>query len=117
MGPVREDTPHAINLTPGSLLYVPRGTLHRTEAGEQSWSINISYYRTMWLDVLLEGLKRRLAASPQWRSTVTGLEPHCPPAARAQNLMPGLAAELRALLDEPHELDRICRDFLDRPDN
>ena len=71
---MKEDTPHTVDLRPASLLYVPRGTQHRTETGEESWSLNLSYYRTMWLDILQDGLKRRLAGSAQWRGTVTGRE-------------------------------------------
>jgi ribosomal protein L16 Arg81 hydroxylase len=118
MAGLKEDTPHMADLKPGSLLYVPRGTWHRTEAGigagEESWSLNLSYYRTMWLDLVEEGLKRRLAGSAKWRSSVTGLGHDCPPAAKAQNILPGLIAELRALLAEPEEIERLCRDYLDR---
>jgi ribosomal protein L16 Arg81 hydroxylase len=120
IGILKEDTPHIADLKPGSLLYVPRGTWHRTEAGmgagEESWSLNLSYYRTMWLDLLEQGLKRRLHGSAKWRASVTGLDPHSPPAAQAENLFPALAAELGALLADPEELERLCRDFLDRPE-
>src|ERR1019366_4969928 len=33
-GTVKEETPNKVDLRPASLLYVPRGTQHRTEAGE-----------------------------------------------------------------------------------
>ena len=113
MGPVREDTPLAMDLKPGSLLYVPRGTQHRTEAGVESWSLNISYFRTMWLDLLESGLKRRLAASPKWRASVTGLAGP----ARGENMLPELLAELRLLLSDPREMEQFCRDYLAMPDN
>ena len=114
---VKDDTPNTVDLRPGSLLYVPRGTLHRTEAGEESWSLNLSYYRTMWLDLLETSLKRRLAGSANWRATVTGLDSQSHPAAQAQNMLPGLIAELREILADPREIERFCRDFLDRPDS
>lgn len=116
-GPMNEDTPNIVDLRPGSLLYVPRGTQHRTEARVESWSLNLSYYRTMWLDVLQDALKYRLAGSAKWRGTVTGLGTACPPAAQAQNIFPGLAAELRQLLSDPRELEQFCWDFLDRSEN
>ncbi|HWY63315.1 MAG TPA: cupin domain-containing protein [Rhizomicrobium sp.] len=116
-GTIKEDTPNTVDLRPGSLLYVPRGTQHRTEAGEQSWSVNLSYYRTMWLDILEDGLKRRLAGSAKWRGTVTGLGNQCPPAAQIQNILPGLMTELREILADPRELENFCRDFLDRSGN
>ena len=113
--PVKEHVPHGVDLKPGSLLYVPRGVLHRTGAGEESWSLNLSYVRTMWLDVLRNGLQRRLMGSEKWRGTVTGLGIQSP--AAAQDIFPALAAELRTLLADPRELERFCRDFLDNPDN
>lgn len=113
-GPVTEDTSNRVDLHPASLLYVPRGTQHRTEAGEESWSLNLSYYRTMWLDVLQDALKRRLEGSAKWRGTVTGLGNHSHPAAQAQNILPALMAELRGILDDPREVEKFCRDFLDR---
>jgi ribosomal protein L16 Arg81 hydroxylase len=116
-GPVKDETPNTVDLHPGSLLYVPRGTLHRTEAGVESWSLNLSYYRTMWLDILQSGLGRRLAGSAKWRATVTGLDSQGHPAAQAQNMLPGLIAELREMLADPREMERFCRDFLDRPDH
>jgi 50S ribosomal protein L16 3-hydroxylase len=123
MGSLKEDTPHTVDLKPGSLLYVPRGTWHRTEArveagagaGERSWSLNLSYYRTMWLDLLQEGLKRRLAGSAVWRSTVTGLGEECAPSARAENIFPSLVAELSAILSDPREVERLAQEFLVPP--
>jgi ribosomal protein L16 Arg81 hydroxylase len=116
-GPVQEDTPNSVDLRPGSLLYVPRGTQHRTEAGVESWSLNLSYYRTMWLDVLQDALKYRLTGAAKWRGTVTGLGTDCHPAAQAQNILPGLVAELREILSDPRQVEAFCRDFLDKTGN
>ena len=46
-----------VDLKPGTLLYVPRGTVHHTGAGEPSWSLNLSYCPAMWLDLLQVGLQ------------------------------------------------------------
>ena len=102
-----------VDLTPGTLLYVPRGTVHYTGAGEPSWSLNLSYCPSTWLDLLLVGLQERLAASPHWRGTVTGAGGD--PAARDANCLPELLAELRALLDDPAEAEALARAYLDRP--
>ena len=102
-----------VDLQPGSLLYVPRGTVHHTGAGEASWSLNLSYCPSSWLDLLRVGLQQRLAASPRWRGTVTGAGGD--PAAQAANRLPELLAELRALLDDPAEAEALTRLFLDRP--
>jgi len=102
-----------VDLEPGTLLYVPRGTVHHTQAGEPSWSLNLSYSPSTWLDLLLVGLRERLAASPRWRGMVTGAGGDA--AARDANQLPELLAELRALLSDPMEAEALSRSFLDRP--
>ena len=107
-----------VDLTPGSLLYVPRGTVHHTGAGEPSWSLNLSYSPATWLNLLQVGLTQRLASraagSPCWRGIVTGVGGD--PAAQKSNCLPQLIAELRALLDDPAEVEALTRAFFDRPD-
>jgi hypothetical protein len=61
----------------------------------------------MWLDLMRVSLRRRLARSERWRGTVSGIG--------RDNALPELAAELRALLDDPAELEGLARDFLDQP--
>ena len=102
-----------VDLEPGTLLYVPRGTVHHTGAGEPSWSLNLSYCPATWLDLLQTGLRERLAASPRWRGTVTGAGGD--PAAQDANRLPELLAELRTRLDDPAEAEALVRAFLDRP--
>ncbi len=102
-----------VDLAPGTLLYVPRGTVHHTGAGEPSWSLNLSYCPSMWLDLLRVGLTQRLASSPRWRGTVTGLGGDA--AAQAANCLPELLAELRTAVDDPAEAEALARAFLDRP--
>jgi ribosomal protein L16 Arg81 hydroxylase len=104
----------AVDLTPGSLLYVPRGTVHHTGAGEPSWSLNLSYSPSMWLDLLWVGLQERLIASPGWRGMVTGAGGD--PAAQAANRLPELLAELREALADPGTAEALTRSFLDRMD-
>jgi ribosomal protein L16 Arg81 hydroxylase len=102
-----------VDLEPGTLFYVPRGTVHHTEAGEPSWSLNLSYSPSAWLDLVLVGLQERLAASPRWRGLVTGIGGD--PAARDANRLPELLAELRELLGNPEEAEALARSFLERP--
>jgi ribosomal protein L16 Arg81 hydroxylase len=104
----------AVDLEPGTLLYVPRGTVHHTGAGEPSWSLNLSYSPSMWLDLLWVGLRERLIASPRWRGIVTGAGGD--PAARDANRLPELLAELREALDDPGAAEALTRAFLDRPE-
>lgn len=110
----RRPPERTVDLEPGTLLYVPRGTVHHTEAGEPSWSLNLSYCPSMWLDLLRVGLQERLAASSRWRGIVTGAGGD--PAAQDANRLPELLAELHALLGDPGEAEALTRSFLDRPD-
>jgi ribosomal protein L16 Arg81 hydroxylase len=110
---VQRPPERTVDLTPGSLLYVPRGTVHHTGAGEPSWSLNLSYCPSMWLDLLRVGLQQRLVASQRWRGTVTGLGGD--PAAREANCLAELLDELRAALGDPGQADMLTREFLDRP--
>jgi 50S ribosomal protein L16 3-hydroxylase len=103
-----------IEMVQGSLLYVPRGFMHRTEADEESWSLNLSYERTMWVDLLCFGLRRRLALSEKWRGSVGGLGEAYPQSSRRANILPDIVQELRTMLDDPRELEKICQDFLNR---
>jgi len=110
----RRPPERTVDLEPGTLLYVPRGTVHHTGAGEPSWSLNLSYCPSTWLDLLLVGLQGQLVASPHWRSTVTGAGGG-DPAARDANCLPKLLGELRDALDDPAEAEALARAFLDRP--
>ena len=109
----RRPPERTVDVAPGTLLYVPRGTVHHTGAGEPSWSLNLSYSPATWLDLLQVGLRQRLAASPRWRGIVTGVAGDA--AARGANRLPELLAELRALLDDPREAEALARSYLDRP--
>lgn len=113
---IKPDPAATIDMVPGTLLYVPRGMLHRTEANETSWSLNLSYGGATWIDVVCDGLRQRLAKSARWRGTVQGIGDDCEPAARASNVLPDLAQELRAILAEPDELEGLIKIFLDRGD-
>ena len=105
----KEPPRRTVEMRPGTLLYVPRGTVHATEAGEQSWSLNISYSPAMWLDLMRVGLRRRLARSERWRGTVSGVGgmAACP--------LPELVAELREMLADAREVESLARYFLEQP--
>lgn len=56
-----------IVLEPGSVLFVPRGTWHATEASTDALSLNFTFSAPTWLDVFGAALRGRLAQSSDWR--------------------------------------------------
>lgn len=116
MGQDKESPSHAVDMRPGTLLYVPRGTVHRTDTGAVSWSLNLSYSSKTWLDLACAGLRRRLAGSEKWRGTVAGVGNGCDSSTRQANILPQLVAELREMLADPDEVDNIVREFFEQPD-
>ena len=58
-----------IILKPGSLLFVPRGYWHSTEAQEDALSLNFTFTAPTWIDLFTAALRSRLALSPEWRET------------------------------------------------
>lgn len=59
----------SFNLKPGSLLFVPRGVWHSTEAEGDALALNFTFTAPTWTDLLLGALRSRLVLSPDWRET------------------------------------------------
>jgi len=62
-----------IILKPGSLLFLPRGSWHTTQAESHALSLNFTYSAPTWLDLLTTALRSRLALSSEWRETAEGV--------------------------------------------
>ncbi len=60
-------------LKPGTLLYVPRGYWHSTEAAGDALALNFTFTAPSWLDLFTAALRSRLALSEDWRATAEGL--------------------------------------------
>ena len=56
-------------LEPGSMLFVPRGSWHMTEAMSDAVSLNFTFTAPSWIDILTAALRGRLAQSSHWRET------------------------------------------------
>jgi 50S ribosomal protein L16 3-hydroxylase len=56
-------------LKPGSLLFVPRGCWHSTEAEGDALALNFTFTAPTWIDLLSAALRSRLLVSPEWRET------------------------------------------------
>jgi 50S ribosomal protein L16 3-hydroxylase len=91
-----------VDLQPGSVLYVPQGSWHETEASGESLSLNICVQATSWLDhVLLPALRASLLQNAKWRRWPTGMfgTAEARNAARDElaQLLEGLPQDLRDL--------------------
>jgi 50S ribosomal protein L16 3-hydroxylase len=62
-----------IELKPGSLLFVPRGYWHSTEAHGEALALNFTFTAPTWIDLFTAALRSRLSQSPEWRETANGL--------------------------------------------
>lgn len=59
----------SFELKPGSLLFVPRGVWHSTEAEGHALSLNFTFTAPTWTDLFLSALRSRLVESPHWRES------------------------------------------------
>ncbi len=70
--PMAEQMPAKImrfELKPGSLLFVPRGMWHETQAEGEALSLNFTFTAPTWADLFLAALRSRLVLSPEWRES------------------------------------------------
>jgi 50S ribosomal protein L16 3-hydroxylase len=62
-----------IELKPGSMLFVPRGYWHRTEAAGDALALNFTFSQPTWIDLFTLALRSRLTLSPDWRALADGV--------------------------------------------
>lgn len=63
------DEAELVTVTPGSLLYIPRGYWHEVEAAADSISLLLGFPAWTWLDVLLPSLRTMLLRRREWRES------------------------------------------------
>lgn len=63
----------SFDLVPGSLLFVPRGSWHSTEAEGDALALNFTFSAPTWIDLFSAALRSRLSMSPEWRETAEGV--------------------------------------------
>jgi hypothetical protein len=56
-----------VEMRPGSVLFMPRGTWHRTEATQESLSVSIILRQPSSFEIVLEQLRQSLLRDPKWR--------------------------------------------------
>lgn len=89
----------AFDLHPGSVLFLPRGTWHRTEAQAPSLSLSIVIRPPVLADALLGWLQPWLLADPRWRLPLYGPAGAHEPA--LQPLLSTLATRLSQGAEQP----------------
>ncbi|MEC1255504.1 cupin domain-containing protein [Bacillus subtilis] len=67
--PPKEDLPDAeiVNLTPGTMLYLPRGLWHSTKSDQATLALNITFGQPAWLDLMLAALRKKLISDNRFR--------------------------------------------------
>jgi len=101
--PMPERAPAAsetFTLHPGSLLFVPQGHWHGTQASGEALSLNFTYSQPSFADLFTTALKSRLLLAPQWRAPADGASSRDPErraqaAARLDELLAELAYDVR----------------------
>lgn len=58
-----------VELKPGSVLFVPRGYWHSTEAEGDALALNFTFTPPTWIDLFTVALRSRLSLSSEWRAT------------------------------------------------
>ncbi len=58
-----------VELKPGSVLFVPRGYWHSTEAEGDALALNFTFTPPTWIDLFTVALRSRLSLSSEWRKT------------------------------------------------
>jgi len=56
-------------LEPGSILFVPRGVWHMTEAVTDAVSFNFTFTPPTWIDIATTALREKLSHSEKWRES------------------------------------------------
>lgn len=83
-------------MVPGSVLYLPRGTWHRTYALSDSFSVSLVLRPPVLFEALLRQLREHLLGQPAWRVPVYGQGRGALEQAHQQGLVEQLGQQLQA---------------------
>ncbi len=70
--PPRDDAAEQVTMDPGSVLFLPRGHWHHTEADADSLSVSVVLRPPTPLDLLLRRVQQALLTQPSWREPLYG---------------------------------------------
>lgn len=110
-----------VEMKPGSVLFLPRGTWHRTVAEQDSFAVSIGINPPALIDAFLEQFRYVLLQDPEWRRPLYGVRGSATQrqqalqrARKALETVPRLATEIStehlAPLPEAERLKRIDPD-------
>lgn len=104
-GPVPQEMPPdavLVDMRPGSVLFIPRGYLHKTESRADSLAITFDLQIPNVADVLARYLTRTLKRDKRFRSHVLGLRSdHARVAAKIAPLIDDVASAIQAVRNNP----------------
>ena len=83
-----------VDMSPGTVLFMPRGTWHYTEASEDSVAVSIIVDPPPAIDTVLEQIKFTLLQEPRWREPLYGAWSDGTPRSNAYRRLNGLLQEL-----------------------
>lgn len=92
-----------VHMKPGSVLFLPRGYWHQTQAVGESLSLNFTFDQPTWADLLPPDTRRRVLQQSAWRALALGagnLD-----ATAAQRAVSTLQALVQALPEELRDID------------
>ncbi|MEU8621232.1 cupin domain-containing protein [Streptomyces sp. NPDC048623] len=85
-----------IEMTPGGLVFIPRGQWHQTRAVGECIQLNIVMKGPHWVQVLTRALEKRLIKDPAWRDYAYGVAGDADQRQSAEAVFAGLLDALRA---------------------
>ncbi len=102
-------------LEEGSVLYMPRGTWHQSNAPQESVALTLTYPSHTMMDVFLDYMKAKLSKQEAWREPAAGLLGRETEARSAkkkindciqqlQSMLSGVSAEEITLIEKANEL-------------
>lgn len=108
----------AVDMKPGSVLFLPRGTWHRTVADQDSFAISIGVRPAAIVESFLEQLRYVLLQDPEWRRPMYGVRGSAAQRQQAlqrahkaleavPNVIRSISTEYLAPLPEAERLKRI----------
>lgn len=104
----------AVPMTPGSVIFLPRGTWHKTEATEDSYSISIVLRPPTLLDTLQQQLNGLLLQHAGWRAPLYGSRDDHAGATAAHDAAAQMLAALPDSLSRLRALDLMPRSTEER---